>query len=675
MYKVYILYSSIVEAAIPMASYYRYDQMNRLKKVQSFSQLQTNATTGVVSWNPTVDDRYQMQLSYDLNGNILSLKRNGNKSANDIKMDEFTYNYYSLNGTTQQDVQLLGFDGTNTTLATNRLSKLVENTSFAANYSDDIDGNASTGIINYNYDALGNLTKDLSEEIDQIKWNAYGKVVEVIRTTNNHNKPDLAFEYDAFGQRIKKIVKPRAAGQLAQEKNWQETYYVRDAQGNVMAMYQHASSYTTATNHVTESLNVTEWDLYGSSRLGIRKPDANYEITTLASREYDWVSSTISNEVINPAPTANFRKFRLLGAKTFELTNHLGNVITTISDRKLMVEDPANTGYIHYFKPEILSISEQYAFGMSMPGRTYSVEDYRFGFNGKENQDDLLGEDNAQDFGARMYDARLGRWWGLDPLISKYPSISPYTFCADNPLLFVDKDGRDYELFIDHNSKKVLIKADFYVNNGNDESVANEGIKIWLALNGCYQYQFGKDGEMESYDIEFQLHVNCTDNDNLIKYEKIDKGLDSRIIYPIANTFRVTDEQKYYNNKPNAVGSLKASRIVSVKQDFALFPDIAGHEIGHALGLNHFTSGLMKDVEDRKNNLPGLAEIRGIFNNNKIIKRSFFEAGKYQLLPLEINGIGTVKNIGIIPKNFNNGKVRPSNTGKARSPKTLDYEK
>jgi RHS repeat-associated protein len=88
-----------------------------------------------------------------------------------------------------------------------------------------------------------------------------------------------------------------------------------------------------------------------------------------------------------------------------------------------------------------LSIGEQYAFGMSMPGRTFSVEDYRYGFNGKENQDELLGEDNSQDFGARIYDARVGRWWGLDPCYYKFAYTTPYNFSLNNPLYYVDHDG------------------------------------------------------------------------------------------------------------------------------------------------------------------------------------------------------------------------------------------
>jgi RHS repeat-associated protein len=201
-------------------------------------------------------------------------------------------------------------------------------------------------------------------------------------------------------------------------------------------------------NYVSESFNISAWDLYGSSRLGTRNVDKSFDVIIIAGRSYNWVNNTVTNENLFPTQAISNKKYRLLGAKTFELTNHLGNVISTVSDRKLMVQDAQNIGYVHHYTPEILSIGEQYAFGMSMPSRTFSVEDYRYGFNGKENQDELLGDDNAQDFGARMYDARVGRWWGLDPLASKSSGLSPYSAFANSPILMKDPDGKENVIYL-----------------------------------------------------------------------------------------------------------------------------------------------------------------------------------------------------------------------------------
>jgi RHS repeat-associated protein len=423
---------------IPMASFYRYDQMNRLKKVQSYDHISSNG----LSWQAyTQDDRFQMQLSYDLNGNILNLKRNGNNAAQ-LVMDDLNYYYHYLdNGNTLQNGQLPVTGGNTMNVATNRLGRLTEPAAFSGNYTEDVDGLPVSGQANevvYAYDAIGNLTRDLSEEIDEIKWNPYGKVTEVIRTTACQSKPDLLYEYDSFGQRIKKVVKPRAGGVLAPEHEWITHWYIRDAQGNVLAVYKQQSTEAFGVWH--EQITLEEWDLYGSARLGTRTPESPL---ILANRTFELVNNQITNENIPSLAAASNKKFRKLGEKVFELVNHLGNIISTISDRKLMHEDlPNNPGVVHHYTAEILSVQEQFAFGMNMPGRSFSVEEYRYGFNGKENQDELMANNSSQDFGARMYDARVGRWWGMDYMKKYYPSRSPYEAMASNPIFYVDVDGK-----------------------------------------------------------------------------------------------------------------------------------------------------------------------------------------------------------------------------------------
>ena len=78
-----------------------------------------------------------------------------------------------------------------------------------------------------------------------------------------------------------------------------------------------------------------------------------------------------------------------------------------------------------------------------MPGRKFSADNsYRYGFNGKEKDDEVRGEGSALDFGNRsIYDSRLARFVSADPLSKSYPYLSPYAYAANNPILFVDKDG------------------------------------------------------------------------------------------------------------------------------------------------------------------------------------------------------------------------------------------
>lgn len=70
---------------------------------------------------------------------------------------------------------------------------------------------------------------------------------------------------------------------------------------------------------------------------------------------------------------------------------------------------------------------------MQMPARTFSSPSYLYGFNGKENDNEVKGAGNQQDYSMRIYDNRLGRFLSTDPLGAEYPWNSSYAF-AENDL-------------------------------------------------------------------------------------------------------------------------------------------------------------------------------------------------------------------------------------------------
>jgi RHS repeat-associated protein len=80
---------------------------------------------------------------------------------------------------------------------------------------------------------------------------------------------------------------------------------------------------------------------------------------------------------------------------------------------------------------------------MMMPGRTYSAGDsYRYGFNGKENDNEVKGvEGSQQDYGMRIYDPRIGRFLSVDPIASELPWNTPYSFAENDPVNYIDFDG------------------------------------------------------------------------------------------------------------------------------------------------------------------------------------------------------------------------------------------
>jgi len=78
---------------------------------------------------------------------------------------------------------------------------------------------------------------------------------------------------------------------------------------------------------------------------------------------------------------------------------------------------------------------------MLLSGRSYSADNYRFGFNGKENDNEVKGTGIQQDYGMRIYDTRLNRFLSVDPITSDYPMLSPYQFASLNPIKYIDIDG------------------------------------------------------------------------------------------------------------------------------------------------------------------------------------------------------------------------------------------
>src|SRR2546421_5397146 len=103
----------------------------------------------------------------------------------------------------------------------------------------------------------------------------------------------------------------------------------------------------------------------------------------------------------------------------------------------------SNPNVIDHYDAIVQNAFDYYPFGMVMPDRRYYGPNYRFGFNGKENDNEVKGSGNQQDYGMRIYDPRLGRFLSMDPLLKNYPWYSSYQFSGNSPVRFVDLDGME----------------------------------------------------------------------------------------------------------------------------------------------------------------------------------------------------------------------------------------
>jgi YD repeat-containing protein len=166
---------------------YGYDQLNRIKMLRQHS-LGSNG-----DWNfSSATDNFKEQFSYDGNGNILTLNRYNQSGS---LMDNLSYTY-------NRDI--------NNRLLNNRLNQVA----------NPVAVSGSVAGTSYGYDAIGNLIKDTQEGISNINWNVYGKIKSITKNSGN-----ISYTYDAAGNRVSKT------------HNGKSTYYLRDAQGNTLAVY------------------------------------------------------------------------------------------------------------------------------------------------------------------------------------------------------------------------------------------------------------------------------------------------------------------------------------------------------------------------------------------------------------------------------------------------------
>ncbi len=78
---------------------------------------------------------------------------------------------------------------------------------------------------------------------------------------------------------------------------------------------------------------------------------------------------------------------------------------------------------------------------MLLPNRHGNSGEYRYGFQGQEKDDEIKGEGNSINFTFRMHDSRVGRFFSIDPLTTKYPHYSPYSFSGNNVIAFKELEG------------------------------------------------------------------------------------------------------------------------------------------------------------------------------------------------------------------------------------------
>lgn len=352
-------------------------------------------------------------MSYDANGNIMTLSRTFNGQAKDRMVFDYMDNSNKLKYVNESQPNLGYHPGE---------EFFAENSNSTGN--------------EYDYDAAGNMTKDYNKGVGSGNYMALTyNHLNLIKTAKNSS-----YTYMATGQKIQAIT-PLGIfdyfGGTVYKNN--EVEFVSSPEGRVLP------------------------------KLSIKQN---------RSKPY------VAGDTLN-----NFWRYE------YDLKDHLGNL--RVACRCTEVKDATKP---EQGNPPIIVQQAHYdPWGLRLPfwGTDPNNDKYkgkpedRFKYNGKEQQSDI----GYYDYGARMYDPTMGRWFGPDPLAEKYYPLSTYAYVGNNPIRYIDPDGMDWN---DPNDKKIADRLQQALSERL--KVANANLKDANNRVAKLESKIAKDGSSKSLE-------------------------------------------------------------------------------------------------------------------------------------------------------------------------------
>ena len=449
-------------------------------------------------------------------------------------------------------------DNLDITLAGNQLQRVDDNAKpvLRAGASDFYDNKIKTDGTEYEYDENGALTMDANRGITKIEYDLRGNPVLIQFSDGSQTE----YLYSSTGEKLKTIHRNAIPSILVREH-----------------LLLHSS---THKNSISQS---------------IAKPDVSSKFKMLSVDSTDYIGNYIFESGKPDKYLFDGGYYTFATPKTgysryhYFITDHLGN------NRVVINENDSMEQVTHY-----------YPFGAVYADAGLNPNLQKLKYNGKEL--DLMHGLNSYDYGARQYYAAVPTWDRMDPLCEKYYSISPYAYCFDSPISFVDPDGRDGVRVIDNEHKTITIKADYYVVTGSIFYLNKYGEKEELKgyspkdieeMNDYNKYLNElklkvPSGEYKDYTISFDLHFEGADN---IANAQIKADDDNYQGYSIGNTMQLGNKDVNRNVNfgitYNEDGTTSTVGGVTYKNKYILMNEQEDskmnriHEIFHTFGFSH----------------------------------------------------------------------------------------
>ena len=508
---------------------YTYDALNRLTNAQYVRPSSPSNP------NPAdVVNTFNEKLSYDKNGNIQTLIRNGGMESQTQAplLDNLAYQY-------------------DTTIK-NKLIKVTDATANTEGFKDGADTTEE-----YGYDPNGNMTRDDNKNIQSIVYNHLNLPTKIV-FQNGGDFPSISYLYTATGKKVAKTVNIASRNTINYTVDYLDGYqyesgkllFFPTAEGYVKYTYGVTNPFDYVFNYTDHLGNIRlSYAVNPSTGIVKKMEENNYYPFGLKHGSYN-----TEEIVIVPLPELGYEPGRF---------------------GKFMMQkiDPVMPGEI-----ELPSSNTQLYSG------------YNYKYSGKELQDELGL--NLYDYGARNYDPAIGRWMNIDPLAEKYFNQSPYIYAANNPVVFVDYDGRDYGIYIDFKTGTVTIRGTYYTTSKDKESATN-ATSAWNDLSGKFSYNFtDENGDSQSFKINYELSVSeVTPNEGETEAGALNRTVAADTSGE-GNAYRVLPDNKFDSNTNGAT----SEDYVTVRESKRK-ANTGKHEVGHSLGVTHAENGLMTATE------------------------------------------------------------------------------
>ena len=578
-------------------------------------------------------ERYAFRYRYDVTSTVYTftdkpatVTHTHTASGKDSRTEAYTYSYDHADRLSKVEHTLGGAKVTLAAYAYDNLGRLqskslhgsdADRQAYAYNVRGWLTGISGTKFTQNLYYNTGNGTARYNGSISSMTWKAgTASTVRGYKST-----------YDGL-DRLLNATYGETAGISTNANRFSENVTGYDKNGNIKGLQRYgqtgASAYglldnltfTLNGNQLSRVEDAVSTAAYGTNTAFVNGASAAgeyaYDVNGNLTKDLNKGIADIQYNVLNLPSTVSFsdgstitytygadgtklRTVHKIGSTT-TTTDYCGNVIYENGTQKLLLTEEgyinlAGTQQYHYYLKDhqgnnrvvinqsgtVEETNHYYPFG-GVFGTTGNTQPYKY--NGKE-FDNKKGL-NWYDYGARHYDAVLGRFITVDALYDKHFKVSPYVYCGNEPVGRIDPDGNDWRVQTHYNREtdkieyKITVRAAL-INNSNNKELDIKTLAGQIVEQVNAAYTISGDDFVSTMDMQLRT-VNSVDD--IKDTEHVLQIVDQDMLTKTDKS--VVMAETYKNSLDVKIGTKAVSNMLN-NDDNRTF----AHELGHSGGLGH----------------------------------------------------------------------------------------